>query len=83
MLTFSDLKEEGFGNQHFLLFPQCFQVYQREKVFLAIFNLSSANAFNSVMSKKLSFGKGLMSDRLILLSNILVQLYTELYNCLL
>ena len=40
--TFNDHKEEGFGkpcgkkkknagNQHFLLFPQCFQVYHKEK----------------------------------------------------
>ena len=24
-------KEENVGNQHFLLFPQCFQPYQRQK----------------------------------------------------
>ena len=24
-------KEENAGNQHFLLFPQCFQLYQRKK----------------------------------------------------
>ena len=54
-------KEENAGNQHFLLFPQCFLfLSQREIVILEMFNLSSANAFNLVMSKNLSFGKGLI-----------------------
>ena len=40
--TFNDSKKEGFenpmgkgehaGNQHFLLFPQCFLLYQKEKL---------------------------------------------------
>ena len=56
-------KEENAGNQHFLLFPQCFQLLsQREIVILATFNLSTANAFDLVMSKNLSFGKGLKSQ---------------------
>ena len=25
-------KEENAGNQHFLLFPQCFQLYHKEKL---------------------------------------------------
>ena len=45
------------GNQHFLLFPQCFVLYQRE--ILAMFNFSSANAFSLVTSKVLLSGKGL------------------------
>ena len=50
-------KEENAGNQHFLLFPTVFSTLsQREIVILAIFNLSSANAFNLVMSN-LPFGK--------------------------
>ena len=32
-------KEENAGNQHFLLFPQCFLQYQRQK---AILNLKYA-----------------------------------------
>ena len=37
-------------------FPQCFLLDQKEKM---SFNLSSANAFILIMSKDLSFGKGL------------------------
>ena len=47
-------------NQYFLLFPQCFLLYQRHKSpFLTTFKLSSANALNLDQSKTLSFGKGL------------------------
>ena len=50
---------ENAGNQHFLLFPQCFLLYQREQLsFLAVFNFSYANGFNLVTTKTLSFGKG-------------------------
>ena len=74
ILTFNDLKkkalestvgkEDDAGKQHFLLFPQCFPTLsQSEIVILAMFNLSSANAFNLVMSKNLFFGKGLKSCR--------------------
>ena len=52
-------KGENAGNQHFLLFPQCFLLYQRAIVILATFNLLSANAFNFVSSEILLFGKGL------------------------
>ena len=52
-------KGENAGNQHFLLFPQCFLLYQREILMLATFNFLSANAFNLVKSKILLFGKGL------------------------
>ena len=41
-----------------LLFPQCFLLYQRQKLSFS-FELSSANAFNLVRSKILSCGNGL------------------------
>ena len=73
--TFNDPKEEGFrklrgkrrnaGNQIFFLFPQCFLLYQKKNLsFLATFYLSSANSFNLVMSKSLSFGKGLIPKQI-------------------
>ena len=42
-------EKEKMRNQHFLLFST---LSQREIVILATFNISSADAFNSVMSKK-------------------------------
>ena len=52
-------KGENAGNQHFLHFPQCFPLFQREKwSILGTLNLSSANVLNLVESKML-FGKGL------------------------
>ena len=76
--TFNDPKEEAFGKHcgkrrkcwqpAFSSFPTVFSnLLQREIVILAILHLSSANAFNLVMSKKLSFGKELIS----MLSNII------------
>ena len=54
-------KGENAGNQHFLLFPQCFLLYQRKKeIITAAFNLSSANAVNLELSKNLSFVKELI-----------------------
>ena len=44
--------------KQFLLFPQCFLLYQRQKLSILL-NLSSANAFNLEWSKILSCGKGL------------------------
>ena len=38
-------------------------VFKRENVILAMSNMSSANAFNLVMSKILLFGKGLNYQR--------------------
>ena len=53
-------KEENAVNQHFLFFPHYFATLsKRETIILAMFNLLSANAFNSVLSKILLFGKGL------------------------
>ena len=52
-------KGENTGNQHFLLLPQCFLLYQkiRDHIFLLEFNLLTANPLNSVLSKHLSLGK--------------------------
>ena len=69
--TFNDRKEEGFGKHcgirkkcwqpAFSSFPTVFSTLsQREFVILARLNLSPSNAFNFVMSKNLSFGKGLL-----------------------
>ena len=55
-------KGENAGRQHFLLFAQCFLLYQRENhqfIYIVKSNLSSANALNLVTSKTMSFGKGL------------------------
>ena len=53
-------KGENAGNQHFLLFPQCFPPFPNQISFsLLTFILSSANASNSDQSKILSFGKRL------------------------
>ena len=62
------LKEKGFenivgkgenaGNQHFLLFPQCFLFCQTQNFYQHLI-LLSAYAFNLVQSRKLSFDKGL------------------------
>ena len=68
--TFNTLAKEGFGKHcgkkrkcwepAFSSFPAMFSILsQREIVTLTTFNLSSANAFTLVMSKNLSFGKGL------------------------
>ena len=52
---------ENAGNQHFLLFQQCFLLYHIEKSSLVTFNLSFAkfNTLNLVTSKILPFGKEL------------------------
>ena len=53
--------EENAGNQHFLLFPQCFLPYQVEKSSsLTEFFSSSANAFSLDPIKILSFDKDLI-----------------------
>ena len=57
-------KGETTGNQHFLLFPTVFSTLSHKFVNLATFNLLSANAFNLVMSKTLSFGKRLMQQNI-------------------
>ena len=45
-------KGENAGNQHFLLFPQCFSLLsKKEMIILAMRNLLSANALNLVTSK--------------------------------
>ena len=51
-------KRENSGNQHFLLFPQCFlSIPIRISVFKLQLFLSSAKAYNLDQSKRLSFGK--------------------------
>ena len=53
-------KEENAGNQHFLVFPQCFLSYEKTTLtFSVTFYLSSANAFNLGKPKNLSSGKRL------------------------
>ena len=52
-------KGENAGNQHFLLFPQCFLLSQNKFQFLQSLILSSGNALNLDQSKILSFGKDL------------------------
>ena len=55
-------KGENAGNQNFLLFPQYFQPYQRQKfIIVSSFILSSASALSLDQSKILSFGKELNS----------------------
>ena len=51
-------KGENAGNQHFLLFQQCFQPDQRQKPSdsLCKFSLLSSNVFELMQSKILSFG---------------------------
>ena len=51
--------KEDADNQHFLLFPPCFSLYQKETVSLRIFNWLFTNVFYLVMSKILSFDKEL------------------------
>ena len=54
-------KGENAGNQHFLLFPQCFQPFQTQiSIFQPLFFCPSANAFNLNQSKNMSFGKELI-----------------------
>ena len=66
--TFTTLKKKALENtvekkmlvtSIFFFFQQCFLLCQREIIILAAFNLSSANAFNLISLKILSFGNGL------------------------
>ena len=54
-------KGENIGNQHFLLFPQCFQPFTKQ---FSNFHLclSSAHASNLDQSKNMSFGKDLITS---------------------
>ena len=51
-------KKENAGNQHFLLFPQCFLSYKRQLQHFE-YHLSSANVFDLGKPKILSSSKGL------------------------
>ena len=50
-------KAENAGNQHFLLFPQCFLPFPKQVLFFIFKFIMSANAFNLDRSKILSFNK--------------------------
>ena len=53
-------KGENAGNQHFVLFPQCFLLFLTQiSNFESLLFLSSPNALILVKAKDLSFGKGL------------------------
>ena len=53
-------KGENAGNQHFLLFPQCFlPITKKGFRFQVTFNLLSAKAFDLGKPKNLSYGKKL------------------------
>ena len=53
-----DGKEKNAGNQHFLFLPTMFSTLSKIAIIiLATLNLMSANAFNLVKVKLLSFGK--------------------------
>ena len=68
MLTFKDTYKNGFGKhcekrrkcwkRAFSPFPGFFYYTKERMVIFATFNLSSANAFNLVISKIWSFGNG-------------------------
>ena len=51
-------KEENAGNQHFLLFPQCFYPMKYNLNVSVTFNLSSAKALNLGKPKIFPSGKG-------------------------
>ena len=59
-------KGENAGNQHSLLFPQCFLPHERQKLHCS--NMSSANAFDLEQSKNLLFGKQSAKNPLVRLS---------------
>ena len=58
--TFKNIvgKGENAGNQHFLLFPQCFLTHHRQKSSIERYLICRLqNAINLDRSKILSFGK--------------------------
>ena len=55
-------KGENAGNQHFILFPQCFLRVPKQVSIIQYHVLSSANAFNLDQSKILLFGKELSQE---------------------
>ena len=63
--TFENIvgKGKNAGNQHFLLYPQCFLLFLNQISIVQItFILSSANALNLDQSKILMFGKELRQE---------------------
>ena len=70
ILNFNDLGKKTFqntvgkgknaGNQHFLLFPQCFLPFSKANLNFSVkFSLLSVNAFNFDLYEILLFGKEL------------------------
>ena len=61
---------ENAGNQHFLLFPQCFLLHQRQIVISSNFEIVFCKLMFSisVLAKVLSFGTGLTPYKMILAS---------------
>ena len=58
-------KGENAGNQHFLLFPHCFQPFPKQtSIFQSQSFLLSTNTFNLTQSKNLLFGKGLTFNQM-------------------
>ena len=56
-------KGENAGNQHFLVFPQCFLLFLGPiSIFESHLSSATANALNLYKSKNLLFGKGLRTD---------------------
>ena len=71
------------GNQHFLLFPQCFPSSSERILPLYSFILLSANAINSDWSKILSFGERLRKNlSLSFYPNVLSESLTHYHTIL-
>ena len=71
-------KEENVGNQHFLLFPECFLLYQRQKLsFMLHLFCRMKNAFNSDKVKFLSSWSGLSQQTIHVISPILVLVFKK------
>ena len=69
-------KGENAGNQHFLLFPQCFLPFPEQvSIFQSHLSFLSANSFYSDQSKILSFSKELSLENLIY--KFVLSLYTD------
>ena len=57
-------KGENAGNGHFLLFSQCFLLYQKREIFI-LSSSNSPNALNLAMSEILLFGNGPLYPMLV------------------
>ena len=74
-------KGENTGNQHFLLFQLCFQLFTKQiSIFQShLFCLTSANVFNSDQSKILLLGKELNVSCYILFCSMKTSRYRHNY----